>query len=443
MSTSTSTSRVRESVQSAVAAPPRIHAVTTLPPLARIRQKLSPEHLDDVPGAIRAGIAALGDMPQIKPGAKIAVTGGSRGVADIVPILRTVVEELKARGAEPFLIPAMGSHGGATADGQIEMMAGYGMTEAALGCPVRATMEVVELGTTADGITVYYDRMASEADGVIVVNRVKAHTAFRGEVESGVAKMIAVGMGKRHGAEQMHSVGLGTHITDAAAIAIERANIVAGIHIVENAYEQVHTVRVSRPDQIIATDAELLKLANTLLPRVPFNQLDVLIVDTMGKNISGTGMDPNIIGMWRRFGGPKVPDFTRIVILNLTPETHGNAMGIGFADFTTRRVFDQIDHHALMMNAITAEAIAAGKIPLIRENDEDAIAWAIRSALRGVEREPRIARIHSTLHLDTLAVSPALLDEVRANDTLELVGELEPPHADESGHLVGMLDAAH
>ncbi len=439
---STSTSRVRESVQSAVAAPPRTHAVTTLPPLARIRQKLSPQRLDDVPGAIRAGIAALGDMPQIKPGAKIAVTGGSRGVADIVPILRTVVEELKARGAEPFLIPAMGSHGGATADGQIEMMAGYGMTEAALGCPARATMEVVELGTTADGITVYYDRMASEADGVIVINRVKAHTAFRGAVESGVAKMIAVGMGKRHGAEQMHSVGLGTHITDAAAIAIERANIVAGIHIVENAYEQVHTVRVSRPDQIIATDAELLKLANTLLPRVPFNQLDVLIVDMMGKNISGTGMDPNIIGMWRRFGGPKLPDFTRIVILNLTPETHGNAMGIGFADFTTRRVFDQIDHHALMMNAITAEAIAAGKIPLIRENDEDAIAWAIRSALRGVEREPRIARIHSTLHLDTLAVSPALLDEVRANDTLELVGELEPLHADENGHLVGMLDAA-
>ena len=216
-----------------------------------------------------------------------------------------------------------------------------------------------------------------------------------------------------------------------------KANIIAGIHIVENAYEQVHTIRVTPPEQIIATDAELLKLANTLLPRVPFNQLDVLIVDTMGKNISGTGMDPNIIGMWRRFGGPKVPDFTRIVILSLTPETHGNAMGIGFADFTTRRVFDQIDHHALMMNAITAEAIAAAKIPIIRANDEDAIAWAIRSALRGVERAPRIARIHSTLHLDTLAVSPALLDEVRANDNLELVGELEPLRADESGHLVG------
>ncbi|MCA1725101.1 MAG: DUF362 domain-containing protein [Thermomicrobia bacterium] len=426
---------VGDSMQSAVVAAPRTHALTTLPPLARIRQKLSPHHLDDVPGAIRAGIAALGDIPRIKPGAKIAVTGGSRGIADIVPILRTVVEELQARGAQPFLIPAMGSHGGATVDGQIEMMAGYGMTEEALGCPVRATMEVVALGTTADGITVYYDRMANEADGVIVVNRVKAHTAFRGAVESGVAKMIAVGMGKRHGAEQMHSVGLGTHITDAAAITIERANIVAGIHIVENAYEQVHTIRVTRPDEIIATDAELLTFANTLLPRVPFNQLDVLIVDTMGKNISGTGMDPNIIGMWRRFGGPKVPDFTRIVVLSLTPETHGNAMGIGFADFTTRRVFEQIDHHALMMNAITAEAIAAAKIPIIRANDEDAIAWAIRSALRGVERQARVARIHSTLHLDTLAVSPALLDEVRANDHLELVGELEPLRADESGHL--------
>ncbi len=247
---------------------------------------------------------------------------------------------MKARGAAPFLIPAMGSHGGATAEGQIEMMAGYGMTEVTLGCPVRATMDVVELGKTERGVTVFYDRMASEADGVIVVNRVKAHTAFRGEVESGVAKMIAVGMGKRHGAEQMHSVGLGTHITDAAAITIARANILAGIHIVENAYEQVHTIRVTRPEEIIATDAALLKVANTLLPRVPFDQLDVLVIDTMGKNISGTGMDPNIIGMWRRFGGPKVPDFTRIVVLSLTPETHGNAMGIGFADFTTRRVFE-------------------------------------------------------------------------------------------------------
>lgn len=437
-------STVRDAqVRASVAAPPRTHAVSTLPPLARVRQKLSPEHLNDVPGAIRAGIAALGDIPQIRPGAKIALTGGSRGIADIVPILRTVAQELKARGAEPFLIPAMGSHGGATAEGQMEMMAGYGMTEEALGCPVRATMDVVELGKTDRGITVYYDRMAREADGVIVVNRVKAHTAFRGEVESGVAKMIAVGMGKRHGAEQMHSAGLGTHITDAAAITIEQANVIAAVHIVENAYEQAHTIRVTRPEQIIATDAELLKLANTLLPRVPFDRLDVLIIDTMGKNISGTGMDPNIIGMWRRFGGPKIPDFTRIVILSLTPETHGNAMGIGFADFTTRRVFKQIDHHALMMNAITAEAIAAAKIPIIRPNDVDAIEWAIRSALRGAERAPRVARIHSTLHLDTLAVSLALLEEVRANDGLELVGELEPLHADESGHLVGLLAAAH
>jgi hypothetical protein len=436
-----STSKVRDTMHSAVVAPPVTHPVTTLPALARIRQRLSPERCEDVPGAIRAGIAALGNLPAIKPGAKIAVTGGSRGIADIAMILRTIVEELKGRGAAPFLIPAMGSHGGATAEGQIEMMAGYGMTEAALGCPVRATMEVVQLGTTPSGIPVYYDRMASEADGVVVVNRVKAHTAFRGEVESGVSKMIAVGMGKRHGAEQMHSAGLGTHIVDAAMVTLDKANILFGVHIVENAYEHVHTVRVARPDQIIRTDAELLQLANTLLPRVPFDQLDVLIIDAMGKNISGTGMDPNIIGMWRRFGGPRVPDFTRIVILNLTPETHGNAMGIGFADFTTRRVFDQIDHYALMMNAITAEAIAAAKIPIIRENDIDAIEWAIRSALRGVEREPRVARIHSTLHLDTLAISAALMDEARSNDGLEIVGTLQPLASAASGHLVGMLES--
>jgi len=377
-------------------------------------------------------------LARVKPGARIAVTGGSRGIADIPLILRTVVEELKARGAEPFLIPAMGSHGGATAEGQIEMMAGYGMTEESLGCPVRATMEVVEVGTTPSGIPVYYDRMAAEADGVIVVNRVKAHTAFRGTVESGVAKMIAVGMGKRHGAEALHSAGLGTAIVDVATVTLANANIIAGVHIVENAYEQVHTLRVTAPDEIMPTDAELLTLANTLLPRVPFDPLDVLIIDEMGKNISGTGMDPNIIGMWRRFGGPHVPDFTRIVILGLTPETHGNAMGIGLADFTTRRVFDEIDHYATMMNAITAESIAAAKIPPIRMNDVDAIEWAIRSALRGVDRPPRIARIHSTLHLETLAISPALLPDVAANDTLERIGDAEPLYADADGYLVSV-----
>jgi len=424
-----------------VAAPPRARPATGIPLLARVRQRFATDRLPDVPGGIHDGFAALearGMLARVKPGARIAVTGGSRGIADIPFILRSVVDELKARGAEPFLIPAMGSHGGATAEGQIEMMAGYGMTEASLGCPVRATMDVIQVGTTPGGIPVYYDEMAAAADGVIVVNRVKAHTAFRGTVESGVSKMIAVGMGKRHGAEALHSAGLGTAIVDAATVTLREANIVAGVHIVENAYEQVHTVRVTAPDAIIAADAELLTLANTLLPRVPFDALDVLIIDTMGKNISGTGMDPNIIGMWRRFGGPRVPDFTRIVILGLTPETHGNAMGIGLADFTTQRVFDGIDHYALMMNAITAESIAAAKIPIIRPNDVDAIEWAIRSALRGVDRPPRVARIRNTLHLDTLAISPALLPEVDANPLLERSGDPEPLYADEDGYLVNV-----
>lgn len=427
--------------QRAVIAPPQAQPVTTVPPLVQVRQRFPTNRLANVPQSIRDGFAALevrGALARVKPGARIAVTGGSRGIADIPLILRTVVEELKARGAEPFLIPAMGSHGGATAEGQIEMMAGYGMTEESLGCPVRATMEVVEVGTTPSGIPVYYDRMAAEADGVIVVNRVKAHTAFRGTVESGVAKMIAVGMGKRHGAEALHSAGLGTAIVDVATVTLANANIIAGVHIVENAYEQVHTLRITAPDEIMPTDAKLLTLANTLLPRVPFDPLDVLIIDEMGKNISGTGMDPNIIGMWRRFGGPRVPDFTRIVILGLTPETHGNAMGIGLADFTTRRVFDEIDHYATMMNAITAESIAAAKIPPIRLNDVDAIEWAIRSALRGVDRPPRIARIHSTLHLETLAISPALLPDADANDTLERIGDAEPLYADADGYLVSI-----
>lgn len=411
-----------------------------LPPVYHVRDETPQPTITDIRGAVRNALAESGALERVRPGMRVAVCAGSRGIDQIVPTLREAVRALRERGAEPFVLAAMGSHGGATAEGQIEMMGGYGMTEAALGCPVRATMDVVTLGTTPSGIPVYYDKMAYEADGVVVVNRVKAHTAFRGEVESGITKMIAVGMGKRHGAEQMHSVGLGPHIIEAAEITLAQANICFAVHIVENAYEQVHTIRVTRPQEIVQTDRELLKLANSLLPRVPFDPLDVLIVDVMGKNISGTGMDPNIIGMWRRLGGPRVPDFTRIVILGLTPETHGNAMGIGFADFTTRRVFEQIDHYALMMNAITAENINAAKIPLIRDNDVDAVEWAVRSALRGAERPPRIARVHSTLHLDTLAISPALLDEAKASDSIEIVGDFAPLEADEEGNLVGLLE---
>ncbi|MER3406063.1 MAG: hypothetical protein C4289_13615, partial [Chloroflexota bacterium] len=308
-----------------------------------------------------------------------------------------------------------GSHGGATAEGQLEVLAGYGITEATMDCPILSSMDTVVLGTTPGGAAVHMDRNAYSADHTIVVGRVKAHTAFRGPIESGLCKMIAVGLGKQRGAEEMHAGGLGENIPPAAALAIERANILLGVAIVENSYDHTHTIRVVPPEKIHDTDRELLVLANSLLPRVPFDELDTLIVDWIGKNISGSGMDYNIIGMWRRIGGPRIPDYKRIVVLDLTPESHGNGLGVGAADFTTKKLVQKLDLRKMYMNCLTSNAIDAGKIPIALESDREAIEAGIKAA--GVRHlaEARVVRIKNTLQLEELQVSEALLDQVRSN----------------------------
>jgi len=404
--------------------------------MVRVRQRFADEHIDDVAAVIRSQMAEVGLAARLRPGARVAITAGSRGIFQIDRITRAVVDAVREAGGKPFIVPAMGSHGGATAEGQREVLAGYGITESSMDCPILSSMETVVLGMTPGGATVHMDKNAYNADHTIVVGRVKAHTAFRGPIESGLCKMIAVGLGKQRGAEEMHARGLGENIPAAAALAIEKANILLGVAIVENSYDHTHTIRVVPPERIHDTDRELLVLANSLLPRVPFDALDTLIVDWMGKNISGSGMDYNIIGMWRRIGGPRIPDYKRIVVLDLTPESHGNGLGVGAADFTTKKLVQKLDLRKMYMNCLTSNAIDAGKIPITLDTDREAIEAAIKSA--GVRHgdDARVVRIKSTLHLDELQVSEALLDEVRRNPNLEIIGEPEPMRFDEQGNLL-------
>jgi hypothetical protein len=361
----------------------------------------------------------------------VAITGGSRGIADNQSNVRTVVEEVRAAGAEPFVVPAMGSHGGATVEGQRAVLAEYGITEAEVGAPILATMDTVTVGHLEDGTPCYMDRHAWEADAVIIVNRVKAHTAFRGDIESGLCKMLSIGLGKQRGAETVHGRGLRDTIPAVASVLLASGKVALGLGLVENAYHKLHTVRAAAPEAFLDTDRALLTLANSLLPRVPFDDLDLLIVDELGKNISGSGMDYNIVGMWRRIGGERRPDFRQIAVLGITPQSEGNGLGVGIASFTTRRVFDELDLQKTYMNGLTSGALDASKIPIVMASDLEACEAALKGA--NPSGPPRVAWIKNTLELQELLVSEALLPEVASIPSLVLDGEPAEIACDERG----------
>jgi hypothetical protein len=402
--------------------------------MARAHQQLSDEHLPDVAAAVRDALTGGGLAGRVKPGQRIAITAGSRGIANIQLVVRTVAEEIRKAGAEPFVVPAMGSHGGATEAGQRAVLAEYGITEAEVGAPILATMDTVQVGSLDDGTPCYMDRHAWESDGVVIVNRVKAHTAFRAEIESGLCKMLAIGLGKQRGAETNHARGLATTIPAVASVILGVGKVVMGLGLVENAYHALHTVRSAAPDAFHETDRSLLALANSLLPRVPFDELDLLIVDELGKNISGSGMDYNIVGMWRRLGGEKRPNFKRIAVLSITPQSEGNGLGVGIADFTTRRVFDDLDLQKTYMNGLTANAYEAIKIPIVMASDLEACEAALKAA--NVSGPPRVAWIKNTLELQELLVSEALLQEIGDIPGLEIDGEPSALATDQHGSFV-------
>lgn len=409
---------------------------SALPQMYRVRQRWSSEPLADIPGVVRAQLAGIGMA--IAPGMRVAITAGSRGIRDIVPITRAVVDWLRAAGAEPFIVPAMGSHGGATAAGQVKMLGSLCITEERMGCPIHSTMEVVQLGSIADGTPVYMDKFAAEADGVFVINRVKTHTSFDGPIESGLAKMCAVGLGKRQGAETVHRTavyGLKEQMVPMARVVVEQGGVLGGLAIIEDAREQT-TELVGLPPAEIGREGEarLLVRSKELMARLPFERLDVLVVDELGKNISGTGMDTNVIGRLPIPGEPPMasPIINVIVVLDLTDETYGNANGMGLADITTARLAAKVDFHATYVNVLTAGLVGLckGGLPITLPTGHDAVATAIKVCGQADPAAARIVRIKNTLLLEELLVSPALLPEVAAHPGLELLGPAEWEHLD-------------
>lgn len=386
-----------------------------LPKMILCRQHF-PQETVIAPAETLASLIRSSWIPErVRPGQTVAVTGGSRGIAAIVPLMRALVAALQQLGAKPFIVNAMGSHGGATAEGQKELLSSLGMTEAALGCPVNVTMEVDTVGNLADGFPVLCDRNAAGADHIIVMNRVKAHTALTGPVQSGLCKMCTVGLGKVEQASRMHHYGpshMGRIIQEVASTLTRRAPVLAGIAIVENAYGGVARLELVRAEEFSAADARLLQDAFLLTAKLPLSELHLLVVEEMGKRYSGTGMDPHVIGRWRIWGEPEPesPRIERVAVLGLDPSSHGNAQGVGLADLITERLFNSIDLPTTYKNTLTTTYLQRGMIPIIGGSDRETIEKALSSIPLVREDRLRIAWIRNTNRLEELALSPAALD---------------------------------
>ncbi len=416
----------------------KLPAAEALPPMARVRQVLPSEQIEDVFGEVKRCLDEAGLRQKLKRGQTVAITAGSRGMGNALDILRGVVAAVRECGAEPFLVPAMGSHGGATAEGQLAILAGYGITEEAVGCPIRATMETVVLGTAPNGAACHFDRYAYEAGATIVVGRCKTHPTLHEGNGSGVLKMTTVGLGKQAGAQEAHAHGLAESVQQVPRIAIEHGNIILGLNVVENGYRWTCHVAAVEPAEFWEADRRCLERARAHVARVPFERLDVLVVHYLGKNVSGAGMDPNVIGFWRAEGhGARTPEYSKIVVLDLTKETQGNALGIGQADLTTRRLLSKIDEHATFMNMLTASSGAArlteAAVPMALATDREAISVALRAA--APDGMGRICWIKNTAELAEFWVSEALLPEVRQNPHLELLSDPQPWPFDEAGNI--------
>ena len=398
-----------------------------LPNMVKVRQKFNLPKLSNVYDEISKDFENKKTSSRIKPGMKIAIGCGSRGIANISEATKAVVDLLLGCKAKPFIFPAMGSHGGATAEGQIKVLADYGITEESMGCPVKSSMEVVELSKLSDGMPIYMDKFASEADGIVVISRIKPHTNFRAPIESGIVKMLTIGMGKIAGATVLHSYGMDTFIDllpKACEEIISKKNILFGVGLVENAADETAIAEVVHIENLFSREIELQKIAKNYMPRLLFDEIDVLVIDQIGKNISGAGMDPNITG--RNSGEVKwdvKPDVKKIVVLGLTPETHGNATGIGMADVITYQAYKDLDISKTYANVITSTYLDGAAIPLIMNTSEEAIKLAAKTVNRVKLEDLKIVRIKNTLELIHIEISENMLDFVSSSDdNFEVIG---------------------
>lgn len=401
----------------------------TLPLMLPVRQVFTDDALPDIAGALRAQIARPDIAGRIRPGMSIAVGVGSRGLADLPLLVATLIAALRDLGAVPFIVPAMGSHGGSSAEGQVKLLASLGVTEETAGCAIQSSMDTVEIGRLTNGLPIAMDRCAMAADGIVVLNRIKPHTSFSGTIESGLAKMITIGLGKQVGADACHALGFGSMVEQVIAmtqVKIAKLPILFGVATVENAYDHIKLVEAVGAEDILSREAELLDIARSCMPRILFSPLDVLVVDRMGKNFSGTGTDPNITG---RAATPYLrltQEVGKLVVLDLDDRSHGNAAGVGLADICTRRLVDKIDFEATYMNHITSTALVGGKLPVVMDHDLHAVQLAVKTCNAMPGRGLRIVRLSDTLHLEHILISEAMLEDAQSHAQIEITGDPVP-----------------
>ncbi len=411
-----------------------------IPPVAPLRQTLAQPVVTQVADEVHRQWQQSRLRERLRRGDRVAVAVGSRGIANLATIVRATVDTLRAWGAQPFIVAAMGSHGSGTAEGQRQILSDYGVSEPTLRIPVRTDMATVQIGTNSWGEPVYWDKNAWEADAVVTVSRIKAHTDFRGHYESGIVKMLGIGLGKRDGAAQHHRWGvrgLRDMLPESVRLLVEKARFLAGLAILENAHEETALVKVVHREELFDEEPRLLEQAKAIMGRLPFEQMDLLIIGEIGKNYSGAGIDPNVVGRLLIEGEPEFasPRITRICALDLSPESHGNATGVGIADLTTHRLLAQIDPVPFRMNNLTACFLWRSKLPISFPTDRECIATGLATCWQPNMQAVRIVVIPNTLELAELWVSPALRDEARQQPQLEVRGELQPLPFDAAGNL--------
>src|SRR5919112_2082049 len=420
------------------------------PKVVKIRRDFPRPRIADVGEALREQCERREIRSRIEPGAEVAITAGSRGISGIDNVLRSLVRMLRDAGVRPFIIPAMGSHGGATAEGQVEILRSLGVTEESVGAEIRSSMEVVELGQTTSGVPVYMDRIASEADGVVIVGRIKQHTDFRSDVESGLSKMASIGLGKHAQALALHAhgvKGIKDYMVEAGGEIFASGRVLFGVAIVENAYEETAMIEAIPPERVAERERELLKESAKLMPGLPVSEMDVLFVDELGKNFSGTGMDTNVIGRFRILGveEPESPKVKYLIVSDVSEASHGNTLGVGLADFTTQRLFEKIDYEAMNQNVLTSTFPERAKIPMVLANDREKLEAAIRCNWGVEPEETRFVRIPNTLHLRYAYVSENLLGDALAGGNVEVIEVAAEMEFDEQGYFTafGAEDEDH
>lgn len=416
----------------------------SMPRMVRIRQRFEDNRIEDIESRVREELAKPGVLSSVKPGVSVALTASSRPIANLPLILRTIVATLKEKGAHPFVIPAMGSHGGGTAEGQRRIIESYGVTEEYLGCPIRATMDTVCVGLSPEGHEVHVDRYAYEADGIIVVGKIRPHSGFQGPYESGLMKMMTIGLGKQHGAATCHNAGakyLAKYIPMFAHVILEKCNILFGVGLIENAYHATWKIAMIPAAEIPSAEPPLLQEAYRLMPKLMFKDVDVLVLDEIGKNISGDGMDPYIT---TRFFTPYVTceeKIQKIAVLGLSAETHGGMLGAGLADVCTRRMFEQCNLEESYVNAITCTIFDGVKLPMILKNDYYAVAACIRGCVEIDRSRVRLVHLVNTLGVYEFEVSESMLPDALANPDIEVIGEPEEMQFDEDGNFYRRKEA--